>query len=151
MTGRPKEPLPRELADAILERIASGESLRAVCRDRGMPSEATVRRWDREDLDGFAAQYARAKAERSAVHVEEIIEIADRPCATAVEVQQAKNQIDARKWTASKLLPRTYGDRLEHTGPDGGGIVLRVVTGLDAVVEGPDDLLPNPETPEVSE
>ena len=33
------------LADTICKRIAEGESLRAICRDPGMPSEGTVRGW----------------------------------------------------------------------------------------------------------
>ena len=116
--GRTAEPLPRELADVILDKLAQGESLRAICEAAGMPSEATVRRWNTDDVDGFAAQYTRAIAMRSAVHVEQIIEIADEPCADAVAAQRARNRIDARKWTASKLLPKVYGDRqhLEHSG-----------------------------------
>ena len=32
----------REIADAICSRMSEGESLRAICRDPGMPSEGTV-------------------------------------------------------------------------------------------------------------
>ena len=44
----------------------------------------------------------------------EILEIADAPCKDAVEVAQARNRLDTRKWLASKLAPRKYGDRVEH-------------------------------------
>jgi hypothetical protein len=29
-------------------------------------------------------------------------------------VAQARNRLDTRKWLASKLAPRKYGDRVEH-------------------------------------
>jgi hypothetical protein len=32
----------------------------------------------------------------------------------AVEVAHARNRLDTRKWLASKLAPRKYGDRVEH-------------------------------------
>ncbi len=44
----------------------------------------------------------------------EILEIADAPCKDAVEVAHARNRLDTRKWLASKLAPRKYGDRVEH-------------------------------------
>ena len=44
----------------------------------------------------------------------EILEIADAPCKGAVEVAHARNRLDTRKWLASKLAPRKYGDRVEH-------------------------------------
>jgi hypothetical protein len=44
----------------------------------------------------------------------EILEIADAPCKDAVEVAHARNRLDTRKWLASKLAPRKYGDRVEQ-------------------------------------
>jgi hypothetical protein len=57
---------------------------------------------------------ARAREERADLLAKEILEIADAPCKDAVEVQHARNRIDTRKWLASKLAPRKYGDRVEH-------------------------------------
>ncbi len=42
-----------DLAVSICDRIASGESLRSICRAEGMPSEVTVRRWATDDRDGL--------------------------------------------------------------------------------------------------
>jgi hypothetical protein len=58
--------------------------------------------------------YARAREERADLLAKEILEIADAPCADQVAVQHARNRIDTRKWLASKLAPRKYGDRVEH-------------------------------------
>jgi hypothetical protein len=50
-----------EIAERILERLASGCSLNAVCRDDGMPPPSTVLDWVRQDRDGFAARYHDAR------------------------------------------------------------------------------------------
>src|SRR6266851_9669037 len=65
----------------------------------------------RED---FSDMYARAREERADLLAKEILEIADAPCKDAVEVAHARNRLDTRKWLASKLAPRKYGDRAEH-------------------------------------
>jgi Bacteriophage Sf6, terminase small subunit-like len=43
----------REIAETICTRMSEGESLRAICRDPGMPSEGTVRGWAVRDVEGF--------------------------------------------------------------------------------------------------
>lgn len=102
------------LAERICVRLASGESLRAICESADMPAESTVRLWAVNDHEGFAAQYARARDAQAERYAEEIVEIAD----TEKDASIARNRIDARKWTASKLLPKRYGERveLEHSG-----------------------------------
>jgi transposase-like protein len=49
-----------ELAQQVLDQLSSGRSLRAVCRDHGMPSLNTVLKWARDDREGFAARYREA-------------------------------------------------------------------------------------------
>jgi hypothetical protein len=53
-----------ELAHRICERLADGETLRAICRDEGRPDERTVREWAVDDVEGFSPQYARARQTR---------------------------------------------------------------------------------------
>src|SRR5262245_5345089 len=48
------------IEQAILERLRDGESLAAICRTDGMPSERLVRMWALEDAP-FADQYRRAR------------------------------------------------------------------------------------------
>jgi terminase small subunit-like protein len=62
----------------------------------------------------------RAREERADLLAKEILEIADAPRADQVAVQHARNRIDTRKWLASKLAPRKYGDRVEHDVKGGG-------------------------------
>lgn len=106
--ARPKS-YNQETADEICKRLASGESLRGICRDAGMPSEALVRSWAVDDVNGFAAQYARARETQADSLAEEIIEIAD----TEEDPQRARVRVDARKWFASKVAPKRYGDKVD--------------------------------------
>lgn len=121
-----------EVAAEICRRLAAGESLRAICKDEGMPPESTVRGWVTDDVQGFAAQYARARDTGLDCIADEIIEIANTPhegtvvtskewgeeIKTGDMLEHRKLQVDARKWYLSKLAPKRYGDRLhtEHSG-----------------------------------
>ena len=73
-----------------------------------MPARSTVRLWQAADAE-FSAQYARAREARAEVLADEIVDIADK----AEDAQIARLQVDARKWAASKLDPKRYGDRLD--------------------------------------
>ena len=97
------------LADTICRRISEGESLRAICRDVGMPSEGTVSGWAREDREGFGSRY-RLDRELELDHwADVIIDIADEGDR---DPRDRQVRIEARKWIMSKLAPRRYEDRL---------------------------------------
>ena len=110
-TGRPSK-YSDELAEKICEKIANGRSLRSICAEDGMPSAVTVCKWLSENEE-FSKQYARAREEQADYFAEEIIEIADSAEAESAAVSKAKLQIDARKWAASKIAPKKYGDKQE--------------------------------------
>ena len=101
------------LADVICKRISEGESLRAICRDAGMPSEGTVRGWAREDRDGFGSRYRLARELQLDHWADVIIDIADE---ADRDPRDRQVRIEVRKWVMSKLAPRRYGDRLLVTG-----------------------------------
>lgn len=110
-TGRPSK-YSDELAEKICEKIANGRSLRSICAEDGMPTTSTVCKWLIENKD-FSEQYARAREKQADYFAEEIIEIADSAEAESAAVSKAKLQIDARKWAASKIAPKKYGDKQE--------------------------------------
>jgi transposase-like protein len=120
--GRPSE-FTQEVASAICEKIAGGESLRAICAAHDMPDRTTVRRWLSQNED-FRLQYAHAREEQADFYADEIVDIAD----AATDAQLARLQVDARKWKASKLAPKKYGDKVshEHTGEGGGPVSVAV-------------------------
>lgn len=80
----------------------------------------------------FVDKYACAREAQAEFYASEIIDIADetpiteRPdpdggmtrCVDSAGVQRNKLRVDTRKWIASKLLPKKYGDKqqVEHSG-----------------------------------
>ena len=126
MSGEPKamgrpSVFTQELADNICSRLANGESLRAICnseRDESIPSIGTILRWVGENED-FQKQYARAREIQAETHADDIVSIADGPLMDdSVKTARDRLRVDARKWVASKLLPKKYGDKIAHVGGD---------------------------------
>lgn len=115
----------QEIADRICAGLAEGKSLRAVCEQPGMPAESTARAWALDDVNGFAAQYARAREIGYERLADELLEIADTPAvgvktthkASGTEttegdmIEHRRLRVDARKWMLAKMLPKKYGDR----------------------------------------
>jgi hypothetical protein len=58
----PKTSFNWEIGDVIIERLAQGESLRAITKDPAMPSLATVLKWVANDVEGFAKPVVSARA-----------------------------------------------------------------------------------------
>lgn len=132
-------PIAVKTRNTICERIAKGESLRAICETEGMPAASTVCGWLAEDA-AFAEQYARAREAQADYYADEIVAIADEPpnlvpttddkgevvevALDGAAIQRQRLRIDARKWVASKLKPKKYGEKVdvEH----GGQVILNV-------------------------
>lgn len=133
-TGRPTS-YTEERGRALCGLVASGMSTRKACTKPGMPSGPTVLRW-LNDYEDFRMQYARAKSQAAERQAEEIIEIAD----TEPDVNRARVRIDARKWVASKLVPKKYGERMAIEGADGQPLVPPVIR--VEIVNAPQDISP---------
>lgn len=149
MTGRPSDYTP-ELDRLICERIAAGESLSAICRDESMPHRDTVYNW-RGTNQAFSDRYTRAVEDRAEKLAEEILTISDDDSGDfgfrkvknedgeSAEVfidkdniQRARLRVDSRKWIASKLFPKKYGDKVQNevTGEGGKPIEYAVTVKL---------------------
>ena len=115
-----------DVADTICQEIMTGKSLRTICAQEDMPGASTVYSWLREHPE-FQEAYARAREIQADVLADEIVEIAD----TEPDAQVARNRIDARKWLASKLRPKKYGDhlKLDHTVESNPGIQVTLSFG----------------------
>ena len=135
-------------ADLICILLAEGMSLRQILREDKtgvMPAQSTVYEWLlRHPL--FAEQYARAREEQADTNADEIIAIADemppeytdKDGKTSLDqtyIQWQKNRIDARKWTAAKLKPRKYGDRMAVEGVEGGAAIKTEDAGANKFLE----------------
>jgi hypothetical protein len=140
-----------EIATRICDLLIDGLSLREICRKDEYPCPATVFNWMHQNPD-FLKQYTHAREIQAETLVDEILEIADdgsNDWETRKDSQgneyQAQNpevvarsrlRVDTRKWAASKMLPKKYGEymRNEHHGPDGGAIIVQVTPGQAAIV-----------------
>jgi len=105
--GRPTK-YTEALAAEICERLSLGESLNRICKDDHMPTEPCVLDWVDDDREGFSLRYVRARERQADAYANQIMAIADDP---DEDVQRSKLRVDARKWVAARLLPRTWGDR----------------------------------------
>jgi hypothetical protein len=130
----------QKLADEICERVANKESVVKIFADPHMPNISTVFRWMHK-YEEFRANYARAKEVQAEVFADEIVSISDTcrigekrtvkadgtvEVVTGDMVERSRLQVDARKWVASKLLPKKYGDKTTLVGADDGPIKLEV-------------------------
>lgn len=130
-----------ELFDSVCERIADGESLRAICSDEDMPNKGTVFRWLAADK-ALSDQYARARESQADALFDEILDIADDArndwmarngaddsaySLNGEHVQRTRLRIDARKWMAGKLRPKVYGEKLELSGNADAPLTVSIV------------------------
>lgn len=125
MTGRPST-FTAETANRICSELADGNSLMTICAATDMPSRETVYKWLGK-RERFADDYARARDKQADHFAAEIIDIAD----TEKDSAKARNRIDARKWYAGKVRPRSYGDKqqIEHDVSGGLADVLKAIDG----------------------
>lgn len=101
----------------ICNEIMEGKSLRSICEDNALPSAGTFLRWVSTDK-AIMEQYTRARGLQADYFADEMAQIADDCLPIADNVQKAKLQIETRKWAASKIKPKKYGEKIqqEHSG-----------------------------------
>lgn len=150
--GRPSE-YTQDIADAICAELAEGRSLRSVCKDESMPCVKTVFNWFRAYPD-FLQQYEKAKEECADALAEEILDIADDGVNDWMEkrnadgevigwtingehVQRSRLRVDSRKWIASKLKPKKYGDKVAVGGDPDAPPISHVITKIEREIVNP--------------
>lgn len=141
-----------DLAAAILDQLASGKSLRAICTAPGMPTEGAVRSWAVENHDGFGDRMERARVIGCHALADDILDIADR-AHDSDSAAAARVQTENRRWLLSKLLPKTYGDRLDvnHTGTVTVAALLTEARQRRALLDGPGVIEHRPAEPDQGE
>jgi len=118
--GRPSK-YTEELADEICLLISTtSQGLNTICKGDDMPSTVTVYAWLKNNKE-FLNKYARAREEQADLLADEIIEIADNQQDDIIEgkvnhenINRSRLRVDARKWKASKLAPKKYGEKIQQ-------------------------------------
>lgn len=112
-----------ELATEICDKLASGHSLRSICKEELMPSQYAVFDWIHKN-EAFAKQYAHARQTWADAEFENMMHIADTPqegqktkiTEDGVEtvigdmIEHRRLQVDTRKWALARMSPKKYGD-----------------------------------------
>lgn len=128
--GRPTD-YNKDIAQLICNEIAcSSIGLKHILNNNELfPARSTLYRWLAENEE-FQDMYARAKDAQADYMAEEIIDIADdgsNDFMTIIKgdqeytvenkefVNRSRLRIDARKWTAAKLRPNKYGEKIDVT------------------------------------
>ncbi len=134
--GRPSLYNPKIAQDICKLIGTTSKSLKNLCKENPhWPTMSTIFLW-RINVPEFSELYTKARINRVEVYVDEIADIADDSSNDDLEtdagkwaqntewLNRSRLRIDTRKWYASKLAPKLYGDKLqtELTGKDGAAL-----------------------------
>lgn len=112
-TGSPPIKYTPEIALAVCERVADGETLTEICREDGLPSKATFNRWVIAYPEVGRA-YAAAR-ELSAYAIEEDALVLARHLAehpgSAQRVRAFDILLNQLRWSASRRNPRVFSEK----------------------------------------
>lgn len=120
--GRPTD-YNDEIADYVCEQVATHDCGldKIIANDPKMPSSKSVYRW-RYKHPLFRQKYALAKMAQADILAEQCLSISDdargdakltdsgEEVVNAEFVARSRLRVDTRKWLASKLMPKQYGD-----------------------------------------
>lgn len=127
---RPTEYSP-EVVDAICEQMVNGKGLLKICADNQMPGRTTIYRWLANNPE-FRKRFMEAREALMDFYAEQILTIAfdesgdvildqgkdgkTSAVANHAKVQRDRLKVDSLKWTAARLFPKRYGDKMELLG-----------------------------------
>lgn len=106
------KPFADDLNETICQRIAGGESLVDILKEKGMPHYSTFMRWVADD-EQLRENYARAREAQADSDADKINHIANAVLSGEYEPAAATVAINALKWTAAKRQPKKYGDKID--------------------------------------
>ena len=132
MSEYPQEEKSR-ICEHICGEIAGGRSLRDIIEnDSDLCSRRVFSMWLDKDKGGaLTKSYIRSREMAAELFAEGIIAIADS--ATPETHNVARLQVDARKWIASRLLPKRYGDHQQIDANVNGEISVRIIKFSDSI------------------
>ena len=108
--GRPTT-YSREIADELLERISSGETVTKACEELGITKSAALN-WVTDNRDGFADRYRRARENFYDAMAEHLLHLSD---VGTGDVHRDRLASDNRKWLLARLAAHKYGDKMQVT------------------------------------
>lgn len=136
--GRPSKTYVNDVMYEIVKRVSQGETLTAICKEKGMPCTSTFRKWIMENPElnklWLIAKELRAHALfDEAIDQARILERGEGKEATANQTRALQTAISTLQWAAGRLNPREYGERV----PTNPIVPIQIVTNLNLGQEGP--------------
>ena len=139
----------REIWPQILERISSGQSLVGAAKSLQIPyAQAKYHLRQNEDLK---KKYYLAIEERGDYLADELVDLADEmppadldPSLINAWVNRQRLRIDARKWSASKLRPKQWGDKIDVSVTHTQISIVQALEQAEARLLDVTDIEPNP-------
>lgn len=113
-----------ELIDSICTRIAQGESVAKISKDKSMPCESSIWVYAAKNKE-FQSAITRAMEIRTEREMEALVELADT--ADEKNANAVKLKVWTRMWLAGKRKPKKYGDKLALGGDEDNPVVIRRV------------------------
>jgi hypothetical protein len=143
-----------ELEELILVELMCARTLTDTCRDPEMPALGSVYHWLAKDPDGFGVRYRCAREIGAEVMADQTVDIADdreddwirrtNEDGTAevildpARIRRARQRIETRRWRIARILPRTYGDRVDLAArPDRGSSWADLLRAVDGKTQEP--------------
>ena len=119
----------REVFESIIARVATGESVRSICKDEGMPTRDTFFVWLYRD-PSLADLYAHAKAISAYADEDELNEIGDDGTNDWMEkrnkdgevigwvlngeaVARSRLRVETRRWLMERRMPTRFGQKVD--------------------------------------
>ncbi len=127
--------------DVVCERIANGEFLENIARSYSM-NRYSLTKWLHDETN--MQKYLAAKEAQADKMAEEILSISDDGSNDTYETEngtrtnqdviaRSKLRVDSRKWLASKMNPKKYGDKVDL---NHGGQKENPISALLSIVQG---------------
>lgn len=122
-----------------------GKILQAGYEGNTLPDYSTIMDW-LEEGPAYAERYARAREAQADYMADEIMEISDNAsndwmtredpenpgyALNGEHIQRSRLRVDSRKWLASKLKPKKYGEKVDMNHSGSVSVVSQVLDDLD--------------------
>lgn len=131
-----------ETVAKFLDAIRNGRSAAQACKQEGMPTSKTIGEWVKSDPE-FARLYELAKEERGNYYGELVAEISLAGLQGKYkDSAMLRAAIDGLKWSAARMAPKAFGDRMEVAHSAEGSYVEALKAVQSRVSEGEPDKLP---------
>jgi hypothetical protein len=128
--GRPTD-YTEEITYELCGLLAEGLSLNSICKRKDMPSRATVYNW-LSTHPSFLDNYMRAKDDGADALADDIQDIAEDVRGGKLDPNAGRVAGDLKKWVASKLKPKKYGERIQHANDEDNPMPAPIFGGVSA-------------------